>query len=190
MFETQLFVGDNIRFTAYDPDKDASIEAAWTSDIEYMRAIRERPSYPLSEPRIKKMHEERCKYIDKHELFFWALRLKEDERLIGWVKLWRIEWTHHTCFVTVVIGAPTDRRHGYGNEAMRLALRYGFDELNLHRISAINIDTKSSAASFLQRFGFVEEVRRREAILIGNQRVDEVYYGLLRSEWQRGEQHE
>lgn len=186
MFETQLFDGALVRFAAPEPDKDAEIEAGWTEDIDYLRALNVRPAYPLSAHLIKKQHEEEQKEAEKNRLFRWAIRAREDDRLVGWVKLDEFEWTHGTGAVSLGIGAAVNRGRGYGSDALRLALRFAFDELNLHRLRAAVPGYNAGALRFFARFGFVEEVRRRQALLLNGQRYDDVWLGLLRSEWTRG----
>jgi RimJ/RimL family protein N-acetyltransferase len=58
----------------------------------------------------------------------------------------------------------------------------------LHRVGASVPGYNAGALRFFTRFGFVEEVRRREALLLHDQRYDDVWFGLLRSEWSK--QHE
>ena len=180
MFETQLFIGDKIKFAAHDPDKDAETESKWTEDADYLHAIGVRPAYPLSANAIKKQHEEAQKDADKTPLFRWAVRLQSDDRLIGWARIDHIEWTHHTGNVALGIGAGDDRGKGYGSDALKMLLRYAFDELNLHRLSAGVPGYNDGALRFFARFSFVEEVRRREALLLHGQRYDAVWLGLLR----------
>jgi RimJ/RimL family protein N-acetyltransferase len=109
--------------------------------------------------------------------------MREDDRLIGWAKLSSFEWTHGTGEVSLGIGAAGDRGKGCGSDALRLALRFAFDELNLHRLRAIIPGFNAGALRFFQKFDFAEEVRRRQALLLNGQRYDEVWFGLLRREW-------
>jgi len=183
VFETQLFIGKNIRFAAPDPGTDAAVESKWTEDAAYLHAIGIRPAYPLPVNVVKKQHEEDQKEANKNHLFRWAVRLREDDRLIGWAKISNFEWTHHIGVVALGIGMSDDRRKGFGAEALGMLLRYAFDELNLHRLRAVVPGYNDGAQRFFARFGFVEEVRRREALLLNGQRYDDVWMGLLQREW-------
>ena len=185
MFETQLFVGDKIRFAAHDRDQDAETESKWTLDADYLHAIGVRPAYPLSANVIKKQHEEAQKEADRNQLFRWAVRLQNDNRLVGWARIDHIEWTHHAGAIALGIGAGDDRGQGYGQDALNVLLRYAFDELNMHRLRASVPGYNSGALRFFGHFGFVEEVRRREALLLHSQRYDEVWLGLLRRDWRK-----
>lgn len=44
----------------------------------------------------------------------------------------------------------------------------------------------TAALSLLKKFGFVEEVRRRQALTRDGRRWDLVYFGLLNEEWRAG----
>lgn len=185
MFEKQLFIGDKIRLAAPDIEKDVETEAKWTLDLDYLHAINVRPAYPLNPHFMKKQYEAQQKEAEKHNLFWWAVRLKDDDRLIGWLKFERLNWSHGTAMLSLAVGAPVDRNHGYGNDMMRLALHYAFNELNLHRIGVSVPGYNAGALRFFTRFGFAEEVRRREALSLQSQRYDDVWLGLLRSEWSK-----
>jgi RimJ/RimL family protein N-acetyltransferase len=184
----QLFEGEHIQLTAFEPDRDAEIESNWTHDPDYLRLLGPDPAKPLSPAQVKKRHEELAKEAEKrHDAFNFAIRLRADERLLGLVRVFRIEWTHGSGQLQLGIGAASDRGRGYGAEALNLILRYAFDELNLHRLTAITSDYNPGAIRFFERAGFQVEVRRRRAIQRDGKRWDAVMLGLLREEWLMGE---
>jgi RimJ/RimL family protein N-acetyltransferase len=107
-------------------------------------------------------------------------RMRSDDRLIGFV----------ACTDRMGNGAYRIRHWrsriagAYGSEGLRLMLRYAFAELNLHRLTAITGSYNLGALHMMQKAGFVEEVRRRQALYRDGQRWDILHLGLLRSEWQ------
>jgi RimJ/RimL family protein N-acetyltransferase len=183
MLTDQLFEGQHIRFAPPDADRDADIVSKWTHDLDYLRALSADIAKPLSPAQIKKQYEEMEKDAEKHNSFNFALRLKEDDRLIGFARLCRIEWTHATGSLQIGIGDRNDRGQGYGTEALHMLLRYAFDELNLYRLAASTVEYNTGAIRFFERAGFVVEVRRRQAIQRDGKRWDAVMLGLLRDEW-------
>jgi RimJ/RimL family protein N-acetyltransferase len=187
MLTDQLFEGQLIRFAPPDADRDAEIVSKWTHDLDYLRLLSTDIAKPLSPAQIKKQYEELDKDAEKHNSFNFALRLKENDRLIGFVRLYRIEWTHATGSLQIGIGDRNDRGKGYGTEALRMLLRYAFDELNLFRLAASTTEYNTGAIRFFERAGFVVEVRRRQAIQRDGKRWDAVMMGLLRDEWKREE---
>jgi len=104
---------------------------------------------------------------------------------IGSMNLHGINNKDHNATFGIAIGDKGYWSKGYGTEAAGLMLRYGFEQLNLHRIS-------SSAWSFNERsirlhikVGFKEEGRRREAIFKNGYYADDVMFGLLREDWKK-----
>ena len=81
------------------------------------------------------------------------------------------------------IGALADRDQGYGAEALQLLLRYAFDELNLFRLTVMIPEYNRAALRLFEKSGFVEEVRRRQALNRDDRRWDIIQCGLLMDEW-------
>ncbi len=185
--DTQLFEGKFVRLAPIDHEKDAEIESRWTHDLTLSRALWRQPAMPQSIAQVKKRYEAIEKEVDESKrLFHFTIRDKGDGRLLGFVRIEGIEWTHGTSNLKMAIGDKADRGKGYGGEALRLMLRYAFSELNLHRVSAVVVEDNPGALDFLKRYGFVEEVRRRKAILRDGQTWDSIHMGILRDEWLSG----
>ena len=185
MLTEQLFEGKTIRLAPPDAERDAETISKWSHDPEYLRLLSADIAKPLSPFQVKKQYEEWEKDAEKHNAFNFAVRLKEDDRLLGFARLYRIEWTHATGSLQIGIGDRNDRGKGYGTEALRMLLRYAFDELNLYRLAASTVEYNTGAIRFLERAGFVVEVRRRQAVQRDGRRWDAVMLGLLRDEWKR-----
>ena len=182
----QFFEGEHIQLTAPDAERDAEIESKWTHDPDYLRLLSADPAKPLSPSQVKKKYEEIDKETEKsRDAFNFAIRLREGDRLIGFIRVFDILWTHGGGRLQLGIGDPADRCHGYGREALNLVLRYAFDELNLHRLSATTFEYNTGALHFLERAGFTIEVRRRQAVNRDSRRWDVIALGLLRDEWKR-----
>ncbi len=186
---TQLFVSDRIRLDAFDPEKDAAVESAWTHDAEFLRLADPGPARPLSPPQVKKKYEQQEKEADRNIHLAVRLRDRPAEgpegpgRLIGFARLYWIDWYHGSAMLSLGLAAPADRGQGYGSEVLGLLLRYGFDECNQHRLNALVPAYNLGAMRFFERHGFTVEVRRRQALARDGRRWDMLHYGLLRDEW-------
>lgn len=75
---------------------------------------------------------------------------------------------------------------GYGSEATKLMLEYGFKNLKLHRIQLIVLDLNERAQQVYRKMGFVEEGIQREALLINNKWHNVVLMGILENEFTYG----
>ena len=183
--QTQLFEGKDIRFGPIDHEKDPAIESKWTHDSDFMRMMETDPARPMSAAMLKKQYEKIEKQIDDEKNFFYfAIRAKEDDRLIGKAMVQRIEWTNGNAFIQLGIGSAEDRGKGFGSQALNMLLRFVFAELNLFRISARVPEYNEAALALCKKLGFLEEVRHRQALDRDGRRWDLMVFGLLNSEWQ------
>jgi RimJ/RimL family protein N-acetyltransferase len=73
--------------------------------------------------------------------------------------------------------------HGYATEAAREVLRFGFTELQLHRITAECIADNVASAHVLEKIGMTLEGRLRETEYFKGRWWDHLRYGILAQEW-------
>jgi len=183
--QTQLFEGRDIRFGPIDYEKDPEIESKWTHDSAFIRMYEINPARPLSAAIVKKQYEKLEKQVEEDKnLYHFMIRAKEDDRLIGKAVIQWVEWTNGNAWVHLGIGSADDQRKGYGSQALSMLVRFAFAELNLFRLSARVPEYNEPAIALFNKFGFVEEVRRRQALDRDGRRWDLIVFGLLNSEWQ------
>jgi RimJ/RimL family protein N-acetyltransferase len=181
-----MFYGERVRLTALRPD-DAQTMARWYEDGEFARLFDASPAYPKTERTITKWFDETER--DQNSYAF-AVRLLYSDDLIGYVDVDDIQWSHRCGWIAIGIGSPTHRGKGFGTEAMRLTLRFVFQELNLHRLQLTVFSYNEAAIRLYERLGFQREGAFREYLLRDGQRYDMLIYGLLAREWealQKGE---
>ena len=187
--DNPLFEGRLIRLGQIDHEKDPEIVSRWTHNAGFMRNMYTEPMRPLSVWQVKKKLEELEKSIEENKnLFHFRIRRRSDDRLVGFAELSWISWTNASGYVRLGIGAQEDQRQGYGRETLGLLLRYAFDELNLYRLSAIIPEYNLPAQALFKGFGFIEEVRRRQALERDSRRWDDLDYGLLADDWKETKQ--
>ena len=183
--QQSLYDGQLIRLGPIDFEKDPEIESRWTHDPGFLRALFITPAIPCSPAKMKKHYEAIEKAVDEQKnQFYFTIRSQEDERLLGFIHLQWIEWNHGNGNLKLAIGDPDNRGKGYGSEAMHLMLRFAFEELNLFRLTVDVSEDNPKAIRFLSKFGFIEEVRRRKALLRDGKEWDILAMGLLNDEWQ------
>lgn len=119
---------------------------------------------------------------DRSSAAFSVVR-RADQTLLGQVALTEINVLPRNATFAIMI-APEFQGAGYGTDTTRTALRWGFGELDLHRIGLSTFSFNTRAIAAYQRAGFTEEGRRREVIPHDGHRYDEVIMGILRREWE------
>jgi len=79
-----------------------------------------------------------------------------------------------------------DRRfwsHGYGTEAIRLILRYGFEEMRLHRIDLFVLEYNFRAIHAYEKCGFTCEGRLRDNAFVDGVWYDDLIMAILEPEY-------
>ena len=109
---------------------------------------------------------------------------------IGSVGLSNIHPKDHHAIFGIAIGEKDYWSKSYGTEAARLIIRYGFEQLNLHRINSFAISFNERSLRLHLGVGFKEEGRQRKAIFKNGDYHDHVMFGLLREEWQAMQNNE
>jgi len=184
MLQDDLFKGKLVRLCAIDAKTMAEAASKWSRDSEYMRLGTSDPARTYS---VKSTTE----WFDKEQekelpsYFPFAIRLLEDDRLIGDIGLGGIQWTHGNAFVGIGLGDRAYWGKGYGTDAMQVILRYAFKELNLHRVSLDVFEYNPRAIRSYEKAGFVHEGRMRRMLNREGQRWDMVFMGILREEWMK-----
>ena len=104
---------------------------------------------------------------------------------IGSVGLHCINSKDHNATFGIAIGDKNYWSKGYGTEAAVLIIRYGFEQLNLHRISSGAFSFNERSIKMHLKVGFKEEGRRRDVFFKNGAYCDEVMFGLLREDWKK-----
>jgi RimJ/RimL family protein N-acetyltransferase len=187
VIEDSLFEGKTIHFTAVDP-QDYKTESTWSYDLDFALRYRYTPARPLAAHELKKYYEKLYKEsMEGGRRFHFAIRLKADNCLVGFVRFNVMEWNHRAGSLAIAVGESGMRR-GIEPEVLRLALVYAFDELNLHRVAVSLPAYDALGIEFLEDAGFQLEIRRKECHYRAGAYWDWLQYGMLVTEWQNGAQ--
>lgn len=182
-----LFEAEHICLAPIQPENDAVIEARWTQDASYLRMLDREPARPSSPEQMKKRYEAIEKEVEEAgNLYYFTIRSRHDDRLVGFARIYRILWTIGRASIELGVGDPQLRGRGYGSEALRLLVRFAFSELNLAYLNAAIPAYNPAALRLFQRAGFVEQACLRQALYRDGRRWDLMIYGLLKDEWSNG----
>ncbi|WP_334076850.1 GNAT family protein [Paenibacillus sanfengchensis] len=124
---------------------------------------------------------ERKNQDDSSVLLLIALR--ENDELIGDIALQDIDSYNRNCNIRVAISSQAQTGKGYGSEALRLMLDYGFGILNMHRIELNVFDYNPRALHVYEKLGFKREGVQREALYYNHKYHDSITMSLLEHEF-------
>lgn len=184
---TDLFHGELVRLCDEDSQVMAEAYTRWNCDSEYFRLLDTDPPRLWSAKKTKEWLE-----IDAVEPFprdlSFGIRTLSEDKLIGFIAFDGINWTNRDTFVAIGIGERDFWSKGYGSDAMRVMLRYGFAELNLHRVSLTVFEFNPRGIRSYEKCGFKHEGSVKEFVLRNGKRWDMLNMSILHSEWAELEQ--
>src|SRR6476469_5389297 len=114
--------------------------------------------------------------------FFVICRLADD-RPVGSIDLHQVDLRNGSASLGIAIGDPDDTGKGYGSDALRTLLGFGFDQLRLERIELEVYDFNDRARRLYERVGFVHEGTSRHALYTDGAFHDVHRMAVLREEW-------
>lgn len=170
-------VGDRIYLSPRSTE-DGEKFTEWLNDFETT-------DYLGRSNQIVSLESER-KFLENNisdEAIFVMVTLDGD-KMIGSVSLENINHVHRTGTLGIFIGDKDYRNNGYGTEAIRLILEYGFKYLNLNNINLHVMSFNERAIKCYKKCGFKECGRRRECRYINNEYYDIISMDILKEEFE------
>ena len=171
-----------MRLAAIDPEADAEVFAEWFDDPMATRLAGFRPVWPMNRASAQERLEEWVKASPGTINF--AARTIADDRLVGGIGLMDINGADGHAQLGLSIYKQDDWGHGYGREMIVLALRYAFNELNLHRVWLTTQRVQRTRDEAVREARVPPRGARARARPARRPRWDIVYMGMLRDEFE------
>lgn len=149
----------------------------WLNDPEITQHL------TIYRPLTREMEEDWYASLKDRESDIIFAILINQTKLIGNCSIMNIIWRERVGTCGIFIGDKNEQGKGYGTEAMKLLMSYGFNTLNLNRLDLKVNDFNSRAIKCYQKLGFVEEGRMREATFVNGKYHDQILMSILQNEW-------
>lgn len=151
----------------------------WLNDPELMQYL------VRDKPLTRDMEEEWFDNLKHREnrIIFSILITNENSKLIGNCGIEDINWKDRIDPCGIFIGYKENQGKGYGTEALRLLVNYGFKTLNLNRLELKVYDFNVRAIKCYKKVGFIEEGRKRQGVFKNGQYHDVIIMSILQKEW-------
>ncbi len=118
----------------------------------------------------------------KQDIVF-AIRWKKNNLHIGNASVQKIDRVNRSAELAIIIGDKKYWSKGVGNEVYGLLLDYGFNTLNLNRISSGQTVTNKGMIKVCIRQGMKREGVLRQVLYKEGKYADAVIYSILRNEF-------
>lgn len=160
--------------------EDAEKWTTWDNDLEVTIPLGDEAYTPYG---LAKMQDILSHIIERQDHIFDILKLETDT-LIGRCMLFDIDLINRGAMMGIVIGEKACWGQGYGQEAIRLLLDYGFHLLNLNNIMIGVFAYNKRAIHCYEKVGFQEIGRRRQARIVGGKKYDLILMDMLAEEFE------
>jgi RimJ/RimL family protein N-acetyltransferase len=117
---------------------------------------------------------------DSSQLLFSVRRHAQSEQALGFILFKSFQNVYRSAELGVRIGQECERGHGYGARAVRLALSYAWNTLNLHRVSLQVFADNQRALACYHKAGMIQEGLMRDGAFTGGKWRDVVLMAALR----------
>lgn len=151
---------------------------AWINDLSVTRFLVMRPM---------SLDEEIGWYegvVKNERMVYFTIYELPSYRPIGGVDLHGIDLRNRTAELGIMIGEKEARGRGLGTEAVRLVCDYGFNAMELNTIWLLTFGWNIAGQKAYVKAGFKEFGRRRQARFFHGRYWDDIYYDLLREEFE------
>lgn len=157
-----------------------------SNDIKEIFALRSNPETMKYIPRpLVKTDEDALEHIamidskiDSNEGINWAITLKDNPKLIGVIGHYRIKPENYRAELGYML-LPEYHGKGIVSEAVKEAVKYGFQVMKLNSLEAIIDPDNYASAKVLEKNGFVKEAHLKEYEFYEGRFLDTVIYSIL-----------
>ncbi len=157
-----------------------------SNDITEIFALRSNPETMKYIPRpLVKTDEDALEHIamidskiNSNEGINWAITLKDNPKLIGVIGHYRIKPENYRAELGYML-LPEYHGKGIVSEAVKEAIKYGFQVMKLHSLEAIIDPDNDASAKVLEKNGFVKEAHLKEYEFFEGRFLDTVIYSIL-----------
>ena len=166
-----MYEGKLVRLRAFD-NSDLMHCVDFSNDYSVMRGASGGILYPSTVDDEARAMGNNTSYTAGEYQF--AIETLEDRRFIGKCGFTKVNWKNRLAEIAILIGDPACHGKGYGTDAVKTLCRFGFEEMNLHKIKALVFDFNRAAVRCYEKSGF-----QREAVLKQEIYRDGAYHDVI-----------
>jgi ribosomal-protein-alanine N-acetyltransferase len=119
---------------------------------------------------------------DSENLRDFAVRRTDDGALLGRVTYFDLNPRNRTAEIGFLV-APEYRRKGYSYEALRLLLKYLFEEMGLNKVTAQTGEFNQASIALLKKLGFKRDGTLRQHHELEGKMYDDLLFSILAQEF-------
>ncbi|HOT98121.1 MAG TPA: GNAT family protein [bacterium] len=134
---------------------------------------------------LEQVRAEMAAWSTSKETVLFTICSKTEGKPVGQTAFVRIDLISRAAIFYIAIYDPGEWKKGYGGEATRMMVAYGFDQLNLNRIQLHVSCENTHAVAAYKKAGYAIEGTLRQAMYHHDRYVDFYVMGILREDYYR-----
>lgn len=173
--ETERLVLRRFRYT-----DDEAMLAYWIAD-EKIQSMYMEPVYTTKEA-VKELLEKYIGSYEKEDYYRWAIILKESGECIGQIAYFLVDSKNHFAEIEYCIGSKF-QCNGYATEATKAVIRYGFEQIKLHKVQICTKEINAASKRVIEKCGFTYEGTLRDYFYMNGAYIGRLYFSILHNEY-------
>ena len=170
--------GDRILFRELHPDEVGETYCSWMNDPEVVQYLECR----WTEYTVEDLKDWVSFVLADPDSILFSIRLKTSDQHIGNMKIGPVNRRHGFASLGLIIGEKKCWGQGYGQETINLACRYGFENMQLHKLNAGCYETNTASKKAFLDCGFSLEGANRNQYLFEDRYIDALLFGRINTE--------
>ncbi len=179
MIKAKEFDSERLIFKALDLSHCTDKYVSWLNDFEIYQYLETGGNY------TKDMLHEYLTNVEKSNIYFWAIHLKDNEKHIGNIKIDPINIRHGLGEYGIMMGDKLEWGKGYAFEASKRIIDFCFYEgMNLRKMTLGVVRDNVGALKLYKKLGFEEEGHYLKHALHNGKYCDVIRMALFNTNYQ------
>lgn len=176
----KMYNGNKVKLRAYCKD-DIKLAQEYLNQFEIKKNLTPGIPYPLTLESEEKWYESMA---DSKDSYSFAIEDLKTGLYIGGCGINNIDWKNSVVTIGIFIGNKDYLSKGYGTDAMKVLVKFIFDEMNINKIKLNVYSFNARAIRCYEKCGFKKEGILRQEIFREGKYYDEIVMGILRKEYE------
>lgn len=173
-----MYYGDKVCLRAYK-EEDIKIATALVNDKELKKFLVTNIPFPTSlweeESWVKSQNE------NKNGEYNFAIEDVKTGKYIGGCGIQNVNWLARIATVGIMIGDKDFWGKGYGTDAMKVLIKFIFDDMNIRKIKLNTFSFNSRAIKCYEKCGFKVEGVLKDEIFKDGKYYDEIAMAIFKN---------
>ncbi|SKC82182.1 GNAT family N-acetyltransferase [Maledivibacter halophilus] len=174
-----MYIGQKVRLREYRKE-DIEKAQKYMNDPEMRRLLHPGIPYLYTFEDEEKWFNELSANKD---VYNFAIETIKDKKYIGGCGLNKIDWKNSVAVVGIFIGDKEYWGKGYGTDAMKILIKFVFEQMNINKIKLNVFSFNQRAIKSYEKCGFRKEGILRQEIYRDGRYYDDIIMGILREEY-------